>query len=256
MKSIFITIFLLLISFSALAAELKAEFSLGEITSVKEGDIVEGVLKVWPIDNFDATEFTKLQNTLFFSSFQLVQIVSIEPSANNADVIELKGNYIVRASKYLTALQLNYKGQTINVEAPQVKVTPLEKKSEDYFILDQSLNLSHYQFAILIGILILLLVASAVKRKQVKAFILGFKKDPIAEARKRFNEKFQRAGTREDFEEIYARKNEWLPLLKEQPSAYKEFFTVMNEHQYKPEWRAEELKEVKSIFDIIRGSFK
>lgn len=256
MKSILLILILGLLSLTASAADLKGEFSLGQITSVKEGDIVEGVLKVWPIENFDAGEFNKLQNSLLFSSLQLVQVISVEPSANNADVVVLKGNYVVHASKYLTALQFNYKGQIISIEPPQIKVIPLEKKSEDYFILDQSLSLSHYQVYILFGLLLSICVVLFVKRKKILAFIKGLKKDPKAEAIKYFNEKFQKASTREDYEEIYAKKNEWLPLLKDQPSAYKEYFSIMNTHQYKPQWGPVELNEVKAIFEIIRGSFK
>jgi hypothetical protein len=256
MKSIFYAILISLICFSATAADLKAEFSLGEISTLKEGDVVEGVLKVWPVENLDANEFKKLQNTLLFNSLQLVQINSIEASANNADVAEMKGSFIVRSSKYLSALPFNYKGQVIEVEAPHVKIIPLEKKSEDYFVLDQALSFSHYQIYILIAVLLIVGFIAFVKREKILAKLLELKKDPRAEAIKFFNSKFQNASTRVDYEEIYARKNEWLPLLKEQPSAYKEFFNVMNTHQYKPQWGSEEIQDVKSSFDIIRGSFK
>lgn len=256
MKKIFLALVIALVSTMAFA-ELKGDFTLSEgTTSVKEGDLIEGTLKVWPLENADKSEFSKYQNSTLFNSLQLIQIHSIEPSSNNADVLEVKGMFLARAAKYLTNFELNYKGELIQIAAPAVKIVPLEKKAEDYFILDQSLSLSHYQMYLIVGFILVLIIVALVKRKQLAHWVAGFKKDPKALAIKHFNEKFSTAATRKDFEEIYARKEEWLPLLQVKSSAYEEFFKVLNQHQYKPQWGNDETAEVKKIFDIIRGSFK
>lgn len=256
MKKIFLTITFIFLSSVALA-ELKGEFSVaGNVTTAKEGDLIEGTLKVWPLENADTTEFAKYQNGILFNSLQLIQIQSIEPSFNNADVLELKGLFLARAAKYLTNFELNYKGELVQVPAPTLKIAPLEKKAEDYFILDQSLSLSHYQIYLIGGLVLILLLVAFIKRKKLIAWASGLKKDPKAMAIKHYREKFSLAVTRQDFEDIYARKNDWLPLLQERSLAYEEFFKVMNQHQYKPQWGSEELTEVKNRFDIIRGSFK
>ena len=256
MKKIFLIITLIILS-SVAFAELKGDFTVaGNVNTVKEGDLIEGTLKVWPLENADTNEFAKYQNGILFNSLQLIQIQSIEPSANNADVLELKGLFLARAAKYLTNFELNYKGELVQISAPSLKIAPLEKKAEDYFILDQALNLSHYQIYLIGGLVLFLVVAAIIKRKKLVAWASGLKKDPKAMAIKHFREKFSLAVTRQDFEEIYARKNEWLPLLQEKSLAYEEFFKVMNQHQYKPQWGNEELTEVKTRFDIIRGSFK
>jgi len=122
MKTLFLALIVLL--FSSLAfAELKGEFTIsGEPASVVEGDLIEATLKVWPLDNPDTKDFAKLQNSILFNSLQLIQIHSIEPSANNADVLEVKGMFLARAAKYLTNFELNYKGELVQVAAPSIKV--------------------------------------------------------------------------------------------------------------------------------------
>lgn len=259
MKKHFFLIFpvvLLIFSLSAFA-EMKGDFSVNSSSAtVKEGDLLEGTLKIWPVENPDPADFTNLLNTKLFNALQLIQILSVEPSANNADVLEVKGLFVVHPAKYLTSYDLKYKNETVAIEAPALKIAPLETKAQDFFVLDQSLNLSHYQMYIFAGILLVLFIIALVKRNQLIKWVRGLKKDPKAEAIRLFKDKFQKASSREDFEEIYARKEEWLPLLSARTSAYDEFFNVMNQHQYKPSWGSEELKDVKNIFDIIRGSFK
>jgi len=256
MKKLFLALTFLLLSNLALA-ELKGELSLsGEPSTVKEGDLIEATLKVWPLENADVKEFAKLQNSTLFNSLQLIQIHSIEPSANNADVLEVKGTFLARSAKYLTNFELNYKGELVQIPAPAVKVIPLEKKAEDYFVLDQSLSLSFYRLYFIGALLLILLSAAFIKRKQLSNWISSFKKDPKAMAIKHYREKFMTAATREDYEEIYAKKEEWLALLTERPTAYNDFFTVMNQHQYKPHWGPDELNDVKNVFNVIRGSFK
>lgn len=256
MKSICLLIFLVYSCFVS-AVEIQSEFSLDtNVSSVVEGDLVQATLKVWPLESADKSEFSKLQNSLMFNSFQLIQIQSIEPSSNNADVIELKGTFIIRASKYLTTFQLNYHGQIIPVEPPRIKVVPLGKKAEDFFVLEQSLSYSHFKKILFLSLLGLIILMALIKRKKIIHLIRGYKKDPRAEAIKYFDNKFLKASNRAEFEEIYAKRNEWMPLLKIQTSAYKEFFSVINQHQYKPVWTNGELKEVQSVFDVIRRSFK
>lgn len=259
MKIVFLTLFTFLAAlFSPVTiAELKGDFSLNSSQNlVKEGDLLEGTLRLWPVENPDSAEFAKLLNTKLFNTLQLIQIFSVEPSSNNADVLEMKGLFIVHASKYLTTYEMKYKNEIVPIEAPSLKVSALENKAQDFFILDQPLNLSHYRVYILGGLVLLVLLVAVVKRKKLAQLLKGVKKDPRAEAIRVFREKFQNASTREDFERIYATKDEWLPLLPVHTSAYNEFFSVMNQHQYKPAWGSEELREVKNIFDIIRGSFK
>lgn len=255
LSSILLSLYLILSV--CLASEIQAEFSLPAGSStLKEGDLVDGVLKVWPIESADLNEFNKLQNMTFFNSLSLIQIHSIEPSANNADLIEVKGLFLVKKSKDQSVTQINYKGQNISVQAPGLNITPLEKRAGDYFILDQSLSYSNLQKILLSLLAAALLFLGFWKRENLKSVIKKFKQDPTAVAIKNFNKKFLMATKREEFEEIYALRKDWLKLIKEQAPAYQEFFKVMDQHQYKKNWGAEEVSEVQNSFDVIRGSFK
>ncbi len=242
---------------TAIASEIKAELNIHSETAIlKEGDLAEGVFRIWPIENADFNEFRKLQGMNFFNSLNLVQIHSIDTSVNNADVVEVKGLFLVKNEKKQTLNAINYKGQSIQLMAPPIKIMPLEKRSDDYFILDQSVSYSNIQKILMAIIAGTLIVLGFWKRGNIKQFLKKFRHDPTAIAIKRFNEKFLKASTREDFEEIYSLRNDWFKLVKIQASAYQEFFKVMNQHQYKKNWGTEELSEVQSSFDIIRGSFK
>lgn len=259
MKRIFltaITLTVLLLS-SSVFAELKGNFSINSPAgTIKEGDLIEGTMRIWPVENPDSAEFSNLINTKLFNALQLIQVLSVEPSANNADVLEMRGLFIAHSAKYLTTYELKYKNEIVAIEAPALKITPLETRAQEFFILDQSLNLSHYRLYIIAGILFLVCLSAFLKRKKLSTWLKSLKKDPRSEAIKFYRMKFEKASLREDYEELYARKEDWLPLIQARTTAYDEFFKVMNLHQYKPAWGAEELREVKSIFDIIRGSFK
>ena len=108
-----------------------------------------------------------------------------------------------------------------------------------------------------IGLIVLLLIGVMVwKKEKLLKLLSKYKTDPVAEKIKKYNKIFSEAITRESFEEIYADKLNWFPLVKVKAPAYQEYFKVMEQHQYKKQWTAEELDEVKNCFDIIRGSFK
>ncbi|MGZ3809984.1 MAG: hypothetical protein ACXVCE_18010, partial [Bacteriovorax sp.] len=190
----------------------------------------------------------------FVNSLLLAQIHSIETSPNNADVIEIKGLFVAKMGK--PSFPVVYKGQTVAIEDPGIGVTPLPQKAQDYFIMDQLTYQSMFAKILCIAVALAFLALVFLKRKAVWGFLTKYKNDPIASANKKFKGMFQRASSRSDFEEIYATRNEWLKHINEQAPAYNEFFKIMNQHQYKKDWGAPELNEVKESFDIIRGSFK
>lgn len=258
MKLISLLIVLFSLMFSTLhAGEIQAQFNLlSESSQLKEGDLVEGVIKVWPIENADLNEFKTIATQTFFNTFQILEIQSLEVSANNADVVEVKILFAVKSAKDIAASAIKYKNQTIVVPAPVFKVIPLQGKNKDYFVLDQAFSYTHWfkYFLIIGGAAIALTIF--LMRKKIKRLIKTIKADPIEIAMKKFSQKFSNAKSREDFEEIYLLKKEWLKLLKEQTPAYQEFFKTLNQHQYKKNWGPVELKEVQESFDVIRGSFK
>lgn len=225
------------------------------IGQLKEGDIIEATIRVWPIENADLSQFKKLEKGTLFNAFYLAQITSLAPSPNNADVVELKGLFIVKSTKVEPIYALKYNESLIELRSGDVKVTPLGDKSQDFYILDQSLDSSKL-WMILTGAGIVLLILGFVKRQKIKEFLINLKPDQAKKDRKRYDELFRVASKREDFERLYSEKNKWLALLTDKAPAHLEFLKTLNQYQFKKDWSNEELNEVRASFDIIRRSFE
>lgn len=256
MKILFALIITVVCNFTILAADIQADLSLiSQPEILKDGDLLEGVLKVWPIENIELEQFQQLENMVIGGALVVTQIDSAIVSPNNADVAEVKLQFIVKKMENGNAI-FNYKGQSVTINVPPLKLAPSEKNQEDYIILDQGLLSSQVLKLLLLICAFLVLVVAIVKRAKIVSFIMKLKSDPVAIATKKFNAIFMKAESRADFEEIYSLRKEWLKLIKIQAQAYAEFLNKMEQHQYKRDWLSGELGDVKSSFEIIRGSFK
>lgn len=257
MKSLFVIIFFIFLSLNSFASEVQAELQLISAPEVlREGDIVEGMLKVWPVEDMDKNEFEQLEETVWANALYVSNVESVDVSPNNADVVEVKVLLIVKRSKENAASALSYKGQLIPIQMPSLKIEASDKEPVDYYVMDQGFVGSIMMKVIVGTILIVLVLVAFWKRNRIKELIKKYKTDPIVLATKKYNKMFLESADREDFEKIYATRKDWLPLLKVQAPAYGEFFKTMDLHQYKKDWGTEELNEVRESFDVIRGSFK
>lgn len=225
------------------------------ITKIKEGDLIEATLRFWSIENADFSQFKKLEKTMLFNSFYLAQVTSLGVSPNNADVVELKGIFVVRSTKLQPIYSFKYNNANIDLKIGSLKIEELKDPSKDFYILDQSLTASRL-WMIVSGICFILLVIAIIKRDAIKKIITGLKPDALKKAKKRYDSLFRSADKREDFELLYREKDKWLSILSEKAPAHTEFLSVLNQHQFKKEWGNEEYAEVRSSFDVIRRSFE
>lgn len=257
MKKLSLLLLLVFFSLKVLGAEIQAELQLTSAPAVlQEGDLVEAVLKIWPIENVDLNEFKQLDNMVLANALIITEVESVGPSLNNADVVEAKLLLIVKRSLENPSSALNYKGQLISVVIPPLKIEAADKAPEDYYVMDQGLVGSDMLKVVVALVCFVLMLLLFWKRKNIKSLIQKFKSDPVAIATKKYKGIFLQATSRQDYEKIYALRNEWLQLIAVQAPAYKEFFSKMEQHQYKKSWNDEELSEIQNCFDVIRGSFK
>ena len=158
MKILSFIILYLFFSTAAFTQEIHAELSLNSPPQIlKEGDVLEGVLKVWPLENADLNEFKKLEETTFGEGLYIEEVSSVAPSPNNADVVEAKILLVVKKSEEKLQ-QINYKGRLINIQLPDIKIADSGKPSEGYFVLDQGTIYSNMTKIITLVVLIILLV--------------------------------------------------------------------------------------------------
>lgn len=253
--------FAFLFYFSYLFAQLNANEIQGELelnssaSFLKEGDLVEGLLKIWPLENADLSQIRKLEKTLFFDSLYLAKINSLTPSENNADVIELKGQFFVKNSKSSDLYFIKYNDINIPVRINQLNLEELGEKQEKFYIADQGVEKKYWIKVILIVFISIVLVLIIFRKKIQQWYNVKTQKN-ILQKKKYYDELFRVANERKDFEEIYLKRSQWIPLLSQQLQAHEDFFNVLNNHQFKKEWQNEEYLEVRTSFDYIRRSFE
>jgi hypothetical protein len=253
--SVFI-IYIFVMLNSAYAQSIQGEFiPSGNVSEVKEGDLLEATIRVWPIENSDLSQFKKLEKTVLFNALYLAQVINLGVSQNNADVVELKGLFVVKSAKPQPVFAFKYNDSVIELNLGAVAIFELQNKNQEYFVLDQSLNKSMVWIVIL-GIMVVIVILVIVKRKSIKEYLIGLRPDSVKKSRKKYDEIFRRAAKREDFETIYQDKDVWMKLLVEKAPAHFDFLKTINQHQFKKDWGNAEIEEVKSSFDIIRRSFE
>lgn len=238
---------------STFADDIQTEFILNDNTqTIKEGDLIEATMRVWPLENADLSQFKKLEKTVFFNSLYLAQITSLELSQNNADVIELKGLFIVKSAQVQPSYSFKYNTTDIVLNSGVLSVKALKDTNGDFYVLTQSLNSSKL-WMVGVAFLLLFLALLFVERDKIKNI---FKPNLIQRNKKKYDALFKVADKREDFEHLYNEKKHWIDLLAETTPAHQEFLKILNQHQYKKNWGNEELLEVRAAFDVIRRSFE
>ncbi len=256
MKALLSIIFLLFFSTLVFSEEIKGELIIEPNQSVlKEGDLIEGLIRFWPLENADLKQIRLLEKTVLFQSLYLASIDSLEPSENNADVVELKGKFFVKNAKPSNIDFLKYNDIKIPINIKSIEIKDLPNKQEKFYIAEQDVGKTYWvwiQLALLAIVVFLLILF----KDRIKIFFNKITKKPIFKRRKFYDDMFRKANSRKDFEEIYSLKRDWQSLLESESPAYRDFFQVLNGHQFKKDWTNEEMIEVRTAFDNIRRSFE
>lgn len=235
------------------AQDVQSEFTLTKnVSALKEGDIFEAMIRVWPLDSADLSQFKKLEKTTLFNALYLAQITSLGVSPNNADVVELKGLFIAKSAKVQPTFIFKYNNQDITLSSGVLSIKELGDKKEDFYVLSQSLNSSYLWIAyVVIGLILLIVIIR--KRESLIALV---KPNKAKIEKKKYDHLFKVADKREDFELLYKEKGNWIQLLVETTPAHHDFLRILNQHQFKKNWSNEEYADVRASFDVIRRSFE
>jgi hypothetical protein len=246
---------------NSFSQEINGEFkTTDQISEAVEGDVFEGVLRFWPIENADLKQFNSLEKSTLFNAYYLTKILELGTSSNNSDVVELKGLFIVKSFKVEAEQVVKYNLNIIRVSRPTLMVKELKNKNKVYNILNQSsVDSNPFLFLIFTLFILALLIVTIVKRKKGENFFFSFRNNAKNTERKlikHYDEVFRTANKREDFEKIYQDRINWLPLLKVRTGSHDDFFKTLNLIQFKKDWDNENFIEVRSAFDLIRRSFE
>ena len=250
-----ITFFALLFNLAfQVALATNVEMSVNDSEHLVEGDVFESIIRIWPYESSDYSAFKALQGRSLFGAFYVVSVNEINPSENNADLLEIKLTAIVKTTKKENVETLVVNGETLPVMWKGPSVNALKNKTKDYYILNQGTILGLH-WTVILAICGAVAIVLFIFRK--KLMDLFKRKKMIEEFSPQFFQNvFMSVSTREDFERVYALKDKWLPLLQVQSPAHREFFTILNQHQYKRHWSNDDLSEVKTAFEPIRRSFE
>ncbi len=234
------------------AAIINGEMLPVSALTLKEGDVFEGTIRIWPVESTDPLRKYGWEGRTYLNSFLLFQLSSVEPSENNADVLEIRGLFVVKGSEVQPSHNLVVGDVNASVLWKGPAISKISSRGKEYFIENQSVfNRNNWLLIglLLAGLLVLVfLVGRFISKRKSRKILLEYTPE-------RFDEIFRAAGTREEFERIYSLKNSWISLLKNQTPSHADFMKIMNQHQYKKHWGADELNEVKSSFENIRRSF-
>ena len=250
-------IFVIFICANALMAQVpKAEFNFSTaMAKLPEGELLEGVIKIWPLENADLEEFKSLQGQSFMNSLELLDLQSVAVSENNADVVEIKGLFVVSKKGSPSLTQIPYKGQFISISPLPFEVEKLRENQKDYFIMSQSLTKEILLKIIAIVAAAFTLIAMVWKRKDIINFIKNKNQTQDVNWYQVYKERFLNARERHEIEALYAAKKEWMNLGEIPLTGLEEFSRVMELHQYKKEWGEVEQSEVRASLEVIRRSF-
>lgn len=238
------------------AESIRTEFLFKNSPSkLVPGDVLEAEIKLWPIEEEELESFKYLKGKLLFNTYFIYDILGIRKSENNQDVVLIDLLIVIKKGSRTLSDAIVFHNHPIPITSPNLEIEQdISEDDKDYF-LEQELKKSNRMMLVVSGVaglvLIVVVVAWIVKRKNKSKT----KKIRERELRKKYREKFQSAKTRGDFESIYAEKELWVSLLREETPAHVQFYTILNKYQYMSEWNQEQLIEVSESFDVIRRSF-
>jgi len=246
----------------AQSAQIQGKFiNLDSDKSLKVGDTFQGKLEIWPT-NQKKIDFKKedLIGKIIMGLFFTQNIESINQSANNNEVLEILGQFmLVREFKDQTLQQLKLNETSIGVSIEGMKLEQLEGedfKNPTFLFSNAPFKIPSIAPYVIGGFLFLLVLSLAyfflLKRKKKRRLQEEIRRRN--QLKKTWTEKFNNACERKQFEEIYYLKKEWDSLLDIPSEKKRDFFKVMEEHQYKKHWDDIEMNNVIQTFHEFKKS--
>lgn len=228
-----------------------ASESVGKLTFennlVKVGESNKAQLEIYPITKMVFEDLKTLENKTFLEYFKVAKVEALKQNENNPEIwtIDLELISLKEFSVYAPHIW-SWKAINIPVEMTndlrilnnfqnEKKIIVLESKSIDQKNYTWIVVLGVFAFAVVITIII------SVKKRNARII-----------AQNKWKEIFNNINSREDYERVYSLRKEWLTKVPEDVPCVQEFFSVMNDCQYKKEWSDIEKHQVQNAFDELK----
>ncbi|MCK5072175.1 MAG: hypothetical protein KAQ98_02030 [Bacteriovoracaceae bacterium] len=260
-KIFFLFLILIVIPDICISGEIQAilEARGSEKADLRAGDIFEGVLKVWPFSTYHLEEFKKLEGTRIINGFYISEVQNVRYSKNNQEVLEIYGTFSILSTKLSNNYVWKYENKLIPVTIKNINLIHTRTDTWKFKVYDQGeINYQsvYTRWAVLlIGVMLIVLGMYIYQRKK--------KIKKTQEEWAKFNERknqwiryFIEAQSREDYETIFKTRKIWQSYFELEDENMEEFFTILNQCQYKKDWSDNDNDAVRSAFNNVRETYR
>ncbi len=236
-------------------------FGNPEKRKVLLGETFSARIELWPAFSLIHGNGKELLNKSIFDLFYVSKINKVHLNKNNQDVLVLDlllTSLMVYKNLELHPLRFSGKTFLISLASLGAASDVTIEVPKEMVVLPSGFTRS--SSSDLWWLLFLLLTVGVIyntyrKRKAQRLELLRIKKEAeqeLLDKKKYWSDLFDQADCRLDFEEIYANKEEWEPYILNRSLAIDTFFKTIDEHQYRKEWNALQMKEVEDAFNGLR----
>lgn len=253
-------VFLLLNCPSTAWSELNCKLVSADKNELKLGAPISIKFVFWPKEEFHLAAFqeqNKNESDLL-GAFYINQITSTKVSEYNEqavvidlEIVPLKAfdvNIMPMYSDSSNSCMVQLENIKFGKQKEKPEITIIDQKSEPLSGKSRKLLWSFLSVVIIFVLALLILIGKRVISKNKMKHRIALRKDY-------FKHLFASAEHREDYEKIYAIREEWIDLINSDnhKKDIEVFFAAVNLYQYQKEWKEKELNRCRDAFSKIRG---
>lgn len=247
-RLILIFIFLML-SFLVKAQEETKLLIEGPESVIHIGDVERFNLTLWPIDDLKEINIKSLEGRRIGESLAVISVDRPAVSSNNEQAIETKMTAVFVSSDELPeSLSLGNKQVELLKRSIETTGEVDSIKELNIFARDEASSRTWLWLVMAMIVLAAVTLSFLVLKKSKKLRRLKEKR----ENEDFWKTKLKAAQSREEIEEVYAKRKKWIEALSPPSAALAKFCDQIEEVQYKRQWTEDEFREVTQGLNELR----
>lgn len=240
---------LMVLSFKANAEEQTKLLIEGPESVIHLGDVASFDLTLWPIDDLKEISLKLLEGQKIGDSLVVISIERPSVSLNNEQAVESKMTGVfVQAQDLPEKITIGNKQVELLKRSIDVtgEVAPI--KELNVFEADRERERIWFWIMIVIIIFIIVFLAYLYRKRSQQMKMLKLEK----ENENFWSSKLKAAQSRPEIEDVYAKRKQWIKILRPPSSLLAKFCEQIEQVQYKKEWTEEEFREVTQCLNELR----